>query len=319
MQPYESGRAYAQYRAANDRQMPHAYPGPYAPFHASPSGQQPRSQDYRPYNQPTLPRLAFAPLPQPLIHAPGREKLQPLTFVLVHGSWADSGFWDGIAAELRRMGHVVYAPEYPGHGPDTNKAVSHAMITKSVADFITANQLQDVILVGHSFGGTVVQKTAELVPDRIKRLVFYNAFVLNDGESLADEFPPSARQGFQQLLQSSKDNTIMLPFPLFRETFVNLASLEVAEQIYKGITPEPAKPLFEKLDLKKFYSLTMPRSYLYFTEDNVLPQGNGYGWHPHMSSRLGLFRLIKGHGDHMTTAKTEPALVAARIYEAGRD
>ncbi|MGG4144206.1 alpha/beta hydrolase [Paenibacillus algorifonticola] len=248
------------------------------------------------------------------------EQQQPLTFVLIHGSWADSSFWDESAAELRKMGHTVYTPEYPGHGKDSNKAVTHGMLSRSIADFIIAHHLQQIVLVGHSFGGSLVQKVAELVPDRLKRLVFFNAFVLNDGEMVADEFPPAAQVFFQQLRESSKDNTIMLPFPFFRETFVNLAGLGFAKHVYSQITPEPAGPLYEKLDLKKFFSLTTPRSYLYFTVDNVMPQFNQmYGWHPHMSSRLGLFRLIYGHGDHFSTAKTEPRMLAQKLYEAGRD
>jgi pimeloyl-ACP methyl ester carboxylesterase len=249
-----------------------------------------------------------------------RERQQPLTFVMIHGAWADASFWDGIAAALRKKGHTVYAPEYPGHGTDPNKAVTHAMLTKSLADFITSHNLHNVVLVGHSFGGSLVQTVAQLVPDRLKRLVFLDAFVLNDGEMVADEFPPAAKEAFQKLRQSSNDDTIMLPFPLFRETFVNLGRLELAQKLYKKISPEPAKPFFEKLDLKKFYTLTMPRSYLYLTEDNVLPQGSTeFGWHPHMSSRLGLFRLIKAPGDHFSTAITEPDRIAQKIYEAGRD
>ena len=244
---------------------------------------------------------------------------QRLTFVLVHGSWADARFWDGIAAELRRRGHIVYAPEYAGHGNDPNKAVTHAMITKSVVDFITRLNLHDIILVGHSFGGSVIQKAAERIPDRIKRLVFWDAFVLQDGESVADEMPPQTRQGFEQLRAASNDDTIMLAFPLFRDLFVNTATLEEARRIYARISPEPAKPLFEKLDLKAFYALPTPKSYLFFYQDNVFAQGEGLGWYPHMSSRLGPFRLIVGDGDHMTDSLTRPAMVAQKLYEAGRD
>lgn len=249
-----------------------------------------------------------------------RVMQQPLTFVLIHGSWADTSFWDGVADELRQKGHIVYVPEYPGHGPDPNKNVTHTMLSQTIADYIYSRNLHDIVLVGHSFGGSLVQTVAQLIPGRIKRLVFLDAFVLKDGQMLADEFPPDVRQAFQQLRESSMDDTIMLPFPLFRETFVNLASLELAQQMYNKITPEPAKPFYEKLDLKRFYSLNIPKSYIFLTADNVLPQySNEYGWHPHMSSRLGLFRFIIGQGDHMTTAKTEPRYLAQKIYEAGRD
>ncbi|KOO52642.1 salicylate esterase [Viridibacillus arvi] len=244
---------------------------------------------------------------------------QRLTFVLVHGSWADAHFWDGVAAVLRSRGHAVYTPEYAGHGKDPNKNVTHAMITKSVVDFITKLNLRNFVLVGHSFGGTVIQKVAEQVPDRIKRLVFWDAFVLKDGESVVDEFPAQMRQSFEQLRASSMDDTIMLPFPLFRDFFVNTATLDEAKQMYLSVTPEPAKPLFEKLDLKAFYALSMPKSYLYFYQDNALPQGEGFGWHPHMSIRLGQSRLIVGDGDHFTDSRTRPVMLAQKIYEAGRD
>jgi len=249
----------------------------------------------------------------------GSSGCRPLTFVLLHGSWADASFWNGVAAELRRQGHIVHVPEYPGHGADPNTNVTHGQITQAVVDYIVQCDLKDVILVGHSFGGSVVQTTAERVPDRIRRLVFANALVLGKGQSPADQFPPDALQVFEQLRQASKDDTIMLPFNIFRETFVNLADLDLARRLYAEIRPEPAKPLFEKLKLDSFYELDIPRSYLYLTGDNVLPQGEGYGWHPHMSSRLGLFRLIEAQGDHMTYFRTAPAYVACKLYEASRD
>ncbi|MGE7909990.1 hypothetical protein [Lysinibacillus xylanilyticus] len=76
---------------------------------------------------------------------------------------------------------------------------------------------------------------------------------------------------------------------------------------------------YEKLDLKTFYSLPTPKSYVYFYQDNALPRGENYGWHPNMSSRLGQFRLNVGDGDHFTDTRTRPAMVAQKFYEAGRD
>ncbi|MDF2926128.1 MAG: alpha/beta fold hydrolase [Paenibacillaceae bacterium] len=325
--PYAFSQAHPVAPYPYSYPYPRSHPNSYPYRHSHPYPYPHSLPDSYPYT--IAPAWTSAPVPEPCpAHSPVLygantgwcETIRPLTFVLVHGAWADACFWNGIAAKLCRMGHTVYIPEYPGHGPDPNKDVTHDMISRSVADFITSRNLCHVVLVGHSFGGTVIQKTAELVPDRIRRLVFQNAFVLEDGQSAADEFPPATRQAFEQLLRSSKDNTIMLPFPVFRDMFVNLASLELAKELYSTITPEPGKPLFEKLDLKKFYSLNIPKSYVYLTEDNVMPQGNSrYGWFPHMAERLGMFRLIKGHGDHMTNARTEPCMVARKIYEGSRD
>ncbi len=276
----------------------------------------PQGQYYNPYSEPSW---AWWHYPQDFGGSYRLPAPQRLTFVLVHGAWADSHFWDDVAEVLRSHGNTVHAPEYAGHGSDPNKNVTHAMISKSVVDYIKHLNLHDFILVGHSFGGTVIQKVAEQVPDRIKRLVFWDAFVLKDGESLVDQLPPPTRQGFEALRKMSNDDTIMLPFETFRAMFVNTASTEDAKHFYTSVAPEPAKPLFEKLDLKAFYALPTPKSYVYFYQDNVLPQGEGYGWHPHMSTRLGLFRLIVGDGDHFTDTRTRPAYLAQKIYDASRD
>ncbi|WP_340395464.1 alpha/beta hydrolase [Paenibacillus sp. FSL E2-0177] len=245
-------------------------------------------------------------------------KPAPLTFVLVHGSWATAGFWDQTAAALRSLGHTVYTPEYAGHGGDNNNNVTHAQITQSVVDYIKQKDLKDIILLGHSFGGSVIQTVSQQVPDRIKRLVFFDAFVPLDGQSVADQFPADSLKYFEQLRDTSGNNTITLPFPLFRNTFVNTASLAETQAFYKQAPPEPASPLFEKLDLKKFYSLQIPKSYLYLTEDTAIPQGP-YGFHPTQSSHLGIFRFIEGKGDHMTTVRTEPKMLAELMVKAGRD
>lgn len=244
---------------------------------------------------------------------------QSITFVLVHGSWGDSSYWWKTAEVLHGMGHTVYTPNLPGHGMDRNKNVTHAMYVDTVVQCIIHHQLTNIVLVGHSFGGTVISKVVELVPDRVRRLVYMDAFVVRNGYSTADEIPPQGKQEWIQLAQQSSDNTIMLPFAVWRETFMNNASIELAFQIYCTVTPEPAGPLFEKLDLTEFYRLSMPKSYLYLTDDTALPQGEQYGWHPHMSSRLGMFRLITAHGDHMTPFHIHPVLVAEKLVEAGRD
>lgn len=241
------------------------------------------------------------------------------TFVLVHGSWVGPQFWDGIAHELRMMGHIVYTPQLPGHGTDSNKDVTHAQITQSVVDFITSRNLHDVILVGHSFGGSVIQKAAETVSDRLKRLVWWNAFVLNDGESVADQFPPSVQELFLTLAQQSGNYTVQLPFPFFRDIFVNLADLQTAQQIYQSTIAEPLTPAIEKIELKKFFQLQTPKSYLNLQEDTVVPAGETYGWYPHLASRLGVYRFIQGHGDHLSTARTHTKRVAELILKAGRD
>lgn len=239
------------------------------------------------------------------------------TFVLIHGAWHDGSAWDSVVRHLESKGHKASAPTIAGHGKSVPKNVNHAQCTDSVVRSIVDRSLRDIVLVGHSLGGTIICKVAEAIPERIKRLVFLNAFVLADGRSLVDEVPPHYVALFDRLSQESADRTITMPFPLWRESFVNDADLEMAKWTYAQLSPEPYQVSCDKLDLKKFYSLEIPRSYINCTEDTALPPGE-WGWHPRMSSRLGRYRLVQMPGSH-EVLYTNPSGLAEKIWEAGRD
>jgi pimeloyl-ACP methyl ester carboxylesterase len=239
------------------------------------------------------------------------------TFVLVHGAWHDGSAWKAVIQHLEAKGHQAFAPTIAGHGKGANKNVNHAQCTRSIVDYIIDKDLTDIILLGHSFGGTIIAKVAEAIGDRIKRLIFFDAFVLNDGESLTDNIPPDTQALLDQLVRESDDRTIMLPFEIWREAFINDADLELAKSSYGQLSPEPYQPFIDKLDLKQFYSLSIPKSYLYCTEDTALPQGE-WGWHPRMSSRLGQFRFVQMPGSHEVIF-SNPSGLAEKILEAGRD
>ncbi|MFN6487629.1 MULTISPECIES: alpha/beta hydrolase [unclassified Nostoc] len=240
------------------------------------------------------------------------------TFVLVHGAWHDGSAWEPTIKHLEAKGHRAFAPTIAGHGKGVNKNVNHAQCTQSVVDYIVDKDLTDIVLLGHSFGGTIIAKVAEAISDgfagqrqRIRRLIFFNAFVLNDGESVKDTFPPNSHGLFDKLARESDDRTVMLPFETWREVFINDADLELAKSSYAQLSSQPYQPLIDKLDLKQFYVLTIPKSYLYCTED----KGD---WHPRMSSRLGLFRLVQMPGSHEVMF-SNPVGLAEKIILAGRD
>jgi pimeloyl-ACP methyl ester carboxylesterase len=239
------------------------------------------------------------------------------TFVLVHGFWHDGAAWNRVIRRLEHRGHSAFGPTVAGHGREVCKRVSHAESTQSIVEFIVGHGLTDFVLVGHSTGGTIISKVAELIPDRVRRLVFYGGFVLNDGESLNDAVPPHYRALFAKLAKASPDNTVKLPFIIWREMFINDGDLHLAWSSYKRLSPGPYQQIIEPLNLKKFYTLDIPRSYLIGSNDIALPPGD-WGWHPRMSSRLRRYRLVRMPGSHELIF-SNPKGLADKLIEAGHD
>jgi pimeloyl-ACP methyl ester carboxylesterase len=238
------------------------------------------------------------------------------TFVLIHGSYHDGRAWDDVIAQLKPLGHNALAPTLAGHGKGADKTVTHAQCTQSAVDFIVERNLTDVILVGHSFGGTVICKVVEVIPERIRRLVFYAGLVLPDGRSVYDDAPPGHRAALDRVAESS-DGTMMLPFDLWRNGFIGDADLEVARWAYEQLSPQPVQTLLDRVDMKKFYTLQVPRSYIIGTEDCVMPPGE-WQFHPRMTSRLGLSRPVQMPGGHELMF-SNPKGLADKIIVAGRD
>ena len=239
------------------------------------------------------------------------------TFVLVHGAFHDGSAWDRVIKRLEHYGHTAYAPTVAGHGKGADKTVSHAECTQSVVDFIVDRQLTEVILVGHSFAGTVICKVVEAVPERIRRLVFYAGHVLHDGESIYDAAPPTQRAAMDHLVAKSPDGTLMLPFDIWRDGYMGDANLGLARWAYEQLSPQPFQPFLDRIDLKKFYTLQTPRSYLLGSEDYAMPPGEWH-WHPRMTSRLGAFQFLQMPGGHELMF-SNPNGLADKLIEASRD
>jgi pimeloyl-ACP methyl ester carboxylesterase len=239
------------------------------------------------------------------------------TYVLVHGCFHEGSSWARVIERLEWHGVRAFGPTVAGHGFGVPKDVTHAESTRSVVDFIVDNDLTDIVLVGHSYGATIISKVVEAIPERVRRLVFYSGLILNDGESVLDVFPPSHRELFTSLAAESQDNTLSLPFDVWRDVFINDADIDVARWAYDQLSPEPFQQLVEPMDLQKFCSLPVPRSFLIGTEDTVLPPGP-WGWHPRLSSRLGQHRLVQMRGSHEVVF-SNPTGLADNLIVAGRD
>jgi pimeloyl-ACP methyl ester carboxylesterase len=97
---------------------------------------------------------------------PSKEEYRSVsTFVLVHGSWHDRSVWNPVINRLQHHGHNAFGPTVAGHGKGACRQVGHAQSTRSIVDFLVSPDLTDIVLLGHSYGGTIVSKVVEKFPN----------------------------------------------------------------------------------------------------------------------------------------------------------
>ena len=128
--------------------------------------------------------ITLAPL---LINTQAFAQSTKPTIVIVHGAWGGAWAFRKVDAELREKGYNVYRPQLTGLGERVHLVrpdIGLSTHIEDVVNMILYEDLHDITLVGHSYGGMVITGVADRVPDRIKRLVYVDALLPNDGESL---------------------------------------------------------------------------------------------------------------------------------------
>jgi pimeloyl-ACP methyl ester carboxylesterase len=235
------------------------------------------------------------------------------TFVLVHGSWQAGWCWAGVQDHLEQAGYCSVAPDLPGHSPDDDRrAVAHDDYVDTVLAALQTDVDGPVVLVGHSFGGSVVSRVAERLPERCHSLIYMDAFVPLDGECVADILPPPFVDMLAQLSAASPDGSVALPFEAFHQGFANTLDEATARVIFERFTPEPYRPIFDRLELPTFVHLGLPATYITLRDDRAMPPGL---FRPGQSSRLRSARVIELEGDHEAML-TAPGRVAGALLEA---
>ncbi len=239
------------------------------------------------------------------------------TYVLVHGAWHTGDLMEPTAEHMRQQGHTVYCPTLMGNRVgDDRSQIGLEDAAQSVCDHLRAHDLKNVRLVGHSYGGMIISRVADVMPERIARLVYVNAFVPNPGECLNDMVPPHFKELFDAVAAAS-NNAVMLPFPVWREAFINDADLALAQSAFDQLNLQPYKTFTDPISLKApLAALEIGKSYVNCRQDTAMP--HSMPWHPRLSERLGLFRLVECQGSHEIWF-TDPATIADAVIRAGRD
>jgi pimeloyl-ACP methyl ester carboxylesterase len=197
------------------------------------------------------------------------------TYVLIAGAWHGAWCWQKIVPLLEAQGHRVRTPDLPATGADTTDraTVTLEIWARFVADTIAAEP-EPVVLVGHSRGGLVISRSAELIPERIRRLVYVSGYLLPAGASLAE----SARGDEESLVPPNMiaargGVTCSLRDSVIRDALFGLCSDADYEFALARMRPEPLKPLVTPLRITPDRYGRVPRTYIECSQDRTITLG----------------------------------------------
>src|SRR5579871_1637590 len=145
----------------------------------------------------------------------------PRTFVLVHGSWHGGWCWSRVARILRKHGHEVYAPTLTGLGERSHLMSGLITLDTHITDVVSVikwENLDNIVLVGHSYAGFVISGDAERASSAISSIVFLDAFLPENGQRVVDLSPPELRA---TSLAAAAKNEVSRPVPPARAFGVN--------------------------------------------------------------------------------------------------
>jgi pimeloyl-ACP methyl ester carboxylesterase len=191
--------------------------------------------------------------------------------VLVHGSWHGAWAWDRLLPLLRDRGFVVQAPDLPGRAFDGRTPADVSLEDHADAVIAAAAAVPlPILLVGHSFGGAVISRVAERIPERVSLLVYLAAFLLRDGETVLDIVrsidPPAPHLDVDDAAR-----LIRVRPEAAREAFYHDCSEEDADRATANLVPEALEPRRTPMRVSAGRFGSVPRAYVETTDDRALP------------------------------------------------
>lgn len=185
------------------------------------------------------------------------------TFVIVHGAWGGGWSWRPVATALRSAGHEVFTPTLTGLGERAHLARPDVDLTTHIQDVVNVVEYEDlehVILVGHSYGGMVVTGVADRILERLDQLIYLDAYAPRDGQSMLDCMPPERRAMLEEQARTAGDGWLLPAYP--------------DEPDWRDRNPQPFRTYQEPIRLTNA-SATAPRTYIRCTIDMITGEREG--------------------------------------------
>jgi pimeloyl-ACP methyl ester carboxylesterase len=191
------------------------------------------------------------------------------TFVLVHGAWHGGWCWRRVADRLRAQGHNVYTPTLTGVGERSHLFRPDIDLDTQITDVVNVikwEDLADIVLVGHSYGGFVVSGVAEQLGSVISSIVYLDAFLPDNGDALSDFWTP------ERASEHDKEARAGIPTPPFSAEFFQVNEQDRA-WVDAKCTPHPPRCFSQRIKLTGARDRISRKAYVYAT-----------GWPSHFTS-----------------------------------
>jgi pimeloyl-ACP methyl ester carboxylesterase len=192
-----------------------------------------------------------------------------MNLVLVHGSWAGGTVWHKLEPLLSAHGRV-FAPTLKGFhvGEIAKSEMGLQVHIAEITALLEHGNLENVVLIGHSYGGMVIQGVAERLPNRISRLVFLDAFIPEDNQCLFDLLPEKSAQGMRSRLTDETGKTLdqgasrawLIPAPPSLDGWKLFG--EDAAWLKTQLTPTAVATFEERVNLENPLARDLPRSFV---------------------------------------------------------
>ena len=182
------------------------------------------------------------------------------TFLVAHGAWSAGWAWKKMHPAMRRLGHELIVPTYTGLGERGHLAHKDIDLEAHIADVmgvLHAEDIEDAILVGHSYGGMVATGVADRAPGRFRHLVYVDAFVPRDGESVMDLRSPDSKGPMLEAVRTSGEGWKIPANPMPPDT----SAADLAWIMPRRMT-QPLKTFEQRLRLAGAVE-KLPRTYIY--------------------------------------------------------
>lgn len=206
------------------------------------------------------------------------------TYVLLHGAWHGGWCWNDTAERLRARGHRVTTPTQTGLGERRHlmsREITLETFGNDLIEHMFFEEIENAILVGHSFGGNALSIAAERVPGRIRRLVYLDSMLLLGGESAFGQVPPATAEARRKAAQDH-DGGVSIP-PPSPESF-GITDPEQAEWLAARLTPHPLSVYEAPLPISGRPGHGLPCLYAECTEPTYPPlaasreRARDWGW-----------------------------------------